>query len=156
MRISGAAGGLRCSTNVSMMKATDLAKRYDPARLRPFDGPHVGRVLVEREMGSCTVIVREVRGQNATQVPLPEHDDMVEALAPHRADEPFHERVLSRTVGRCEDFIDVHALHSVPEWLAVDVVAIAEEVGRRGVVREGVHNLLGGPVRGGVRPGRGW
>ena len=45
---------------------------------------------------------------------------------------------------------DPHAVHSVSEGLAIDVVAIAEEVGRRGVVREGVHDLLGRPVRGGV------
>ena len=33
---------------------------------------------------------------------------------------------------------------------AVDLVTIAEEIGRRGVVREGVHDLLGGPGGGGV------
>ena len=53
---------------------------------------------------------------------------MVEALAPHRADEPFHEGILPRTLGRREDFIDAHALYSVLELLAVDLVAIAEEV----------------------------
>jgi len=53
---------------------------------------------------------------------------MVEAIATHRADEPFHEGILPRTVGRREDFIDPHALYSVPEVLAVDLVAIAEEI----------------------------
>ena len=38
----------------------------------------------------------------------------------------------------------------MPEDVAADRVAIAEEMGRRGVVREGVHNLLGGPGGGGV------
>ena len=52
--------------------------------------------------------------------------------------------------GRREDFVDPHAVHSVSEGLAIDVVAIVEEVGWRGVVREGVHDLLGRPVRGGV------
>src|SRR6516165_8200443 len=75
---------------------------------------------------------------------------MVEALAPNRADEPFHEWILPRTLGRCEDFVDAQAVYSVSEGLAIDGVAIAEEVGRRGVVREGVHDLLGRPVRGGV------
>jgi hypothetical protein len=41
-------------------------------------------------------------------------------------------------------------VYSVSEGLAIDVVAIAEKIGRRGVVREGVHDLLGRPVRGGV------
>ena len=52
--------------------------------------------------------------------------------------------------GRGEDFLDPHALHALPKRVAVDVVAIAEEVGRRGVVREGVHDLLGGPGGGGM------
>src|SRR2546421_11781494 len=34
--------------------------------------------------------------------------------------------------------------------LAVDLVTVAQEIGGRGVVREGVHDLLGGPVGGGV------
>ena len=43
-------------------------------------------------------------------MPLTEDDDMVEAIAPHRADEPFHEGILPRTLGRREDFIDAHAV----------------------------------------------
>ena len=33
--------------------------------------------------------------------------------------------------------------------LAIDAVAVADHIGRRGVDREGVHDQLGGPVRGG-------
>ena len=62
VRIRGLAGRLRCSTDVSMVETTDFAKRHNPAGLRPFDAPPVGRVLVEREMRACAVIVREVRG----------------------------------------------------------------------------------------------
>jgi hypothetical protein len=51
-------------------------------------------------------------------------------------------------VGRREDFIDPHALHAVAK-LAIDPVTIAKEIGRRGVVREGVYDLLGSPVGGG-------
>jgi hypothetical protein len=38
----------------------------------------------------------------------------------------------------------------VPKLLAVDLVTVAQEIGGRGVVREGVHNLLGRPGRGGM------
>ena len=62
----GVGRGLCCATDVSIMEATDLAKRHDAARLGPFDEPHVWRVLVEREMSPCTVIVREIRGESAT------------------------------------------------------------------------------------------
>src|SRR3989441_8783645 len=40
--------------------------------------------------------------------------------------------------------------HSVLKLLAVDLVTVAEEIGRRGVVREGVHDLLGRPGGGGM------
>jgi hypothetical protein len=38
----------------------------------------------------------------------------------------------------------------LPERGSVDVVAVAEEIGRRGVVGEGAHDLLGRPGGGGV------
>jgi hypothetical protein len=56
---------------------------------------------------------------------------------------------LCGAVGR-ENLLDPHALHSVPKLLAVDLVTIAQKIGARGVVREGVHDLLGGPAGGGV------
>jgi hypothetical protein len=65
-----------------MMEATDFGKRHDPTRLRPFDGPDVWRILVEREMGPGAVIVRNVRSQDATQVWLAQHENMVQTLAP--------------------------------------------------------------------------
>jgi len=102
----GGPGGLCCLTDVSMMEATDFANRHDRARLRPFNGPYVWRVLVKREMGSGAVIVGKVRGQNATQVRLAQNEDMVQTLAPDRADQPLRERILPRTLGR--------ALHRCP------------------------------------------
>jgi len=75
---------------------------------------------------------------------------VIQTLAPDRTDEALGERILPRAVRRCEDFVDPHALHSVPKLLAVDLVTVAQEIGRRGLVREGVHELLGGPVGGGV------
>jgi len=128
-----------------MVEATDFAKRHDPAGSWPFDRPPVGRVLVEREMRSCAVIVREVRGQDATQVAFAQNDDMIEALTPDRADEPFRKRILPRAL-RCRDhFTDLHARQALPEDVAIDRVPIAEEVGWRAVVRKRLHDLLGRP-----------
>jgi len=83
-------------------------------------------------------------------VPFAENENVIQTLAPDRTDEALGERILLRAVRRCEDFVDLHALHSGPKLLAVDLVTVAQEIGRRGVVREGVHELLGGPVGGGV------
>ena len=75
---------------------------------------------------------------------------MIQTLAPDRADEPLREGILPRAVGRGQDFGDPHALHALPEGSTVDRVAIAEEIRRGGVVREGVHDLLGRPGGGGM------
>ena len=81
---------------------------------------------------------------------LAENDDMIQALAPDRIDQALGERILPGAVRRREDFLDPHALHPVPEVLAVDPVTVAQEIGGRGVIRERLHDLLGGPVGGGV------
>jgi hypothetical protein len=76
-------------------------------------------------------------------VALAQDQDMIQTLAPDRADEALREGVLPGAVGRCQHFTDSYALHSVPKRVTVDAVAIAAEIGRRGVVREGVDDLLG-------------
>ena len=101
-------------------------------------------------MSAGLVIVREVTCQDAVQVPFAEDEDMIQTLPPDRADEPLCEGILPRAVRRREDFIDSHALHSVAKLLAVDLVTIVKQKGWCGVVWEGVHDLLGGPVGGGV------
>ena len=81
--------GLCCPPDVSMMQATDFGNRHDRARLRPLDGSHVWRILVEREVSSCAVIIREVPGQEVAPVPLAENEDLVQTRPPGRADEPL-------------------------------------------------------------------
>src|SRR5258708_19360865 len=89
-----------------MMRARLSGLVHDSARRGELAGPDIRRILVEREMRASPVIVREVRGQDASQMPLAENDSMVEALASHRADEPLREAILPRAVGRLEDFVD--------------------------------------------------
>jgi hypothetical protein len=83
-------------------------------------------------------------------VAFAKNQNVIQTLAPDRADEPLREGILPRAMRRGDDFLDPHALHAVPKLLAVDLVTVAQEIGGCGVVREGVHDLLGGPVGGGV------
>ena len=53
------------------------------------------------------------------------------------------------SVGR-EHFFDAEAVHSVAELGGVDVIAVAEQVPRRRVEGEGLHDLLGSPLAAGV------
>ena len=63
-----------------MMQTTDFGNLHDHARLRPLDGSDVRCILLEREMSSCAVIVREVAGQDAAQVTLAQNEDMVQTI----------------------------------------------------------------------------
>src|SRR5207249_8574356 len=133
-----------------MVEATDFANRDDPPEFRPLNWAAVGRILVERQVSARLVVVRKVASQGTTQVLVAEDDDVIQTLAPDGADEPLREGVLPWAVRRRQDCTGAHALHALPEQVTVDRVAIAEEVGRGGVVREGVHDLLGGPGSGGM------
>ena len=137
-------------SDVAMVQATDFGDRNDPAAFRRLDRPPVWCILIEREVSSGPVIVRDVAGQDAAQVLFTKDEDVIETLAPEGADEPLRARVLPRAVRRGQDFTDSHALHALSEHVTVDRVSIAEEVGRGGVVREGVHDLLGRPGGGGM------
>src|SRR3989442_9768318 len=84
------------------MQATDFGNRDDRAGRRRLDRPSVGCVLVEREVSASPVVVREVAGQDAPQVLFAEDENMIQTLAPERADEPLRERILPPAVRRRE------------------------------------------------------
>jgi len=75
---------------------------------------------------------------------------VIQTFASDRADHALRERVLPGAVRCRKDFVDLHPLHSVAKLLAIELVTIAEKIGGRGVIREGVHVLLGGPSSGGM------
>src|SRR5439155_16588009 len=96
--------------DVAMVEATDFANRDDLAEFRPLNWAAVGRILVEREVSTGPVVVREVASQGAAQVPFAKDEDVIQTLAPDGADEPLRKGVLPRAVRRREDLIDPHAL----------------------------------------------
>ena len=132
-----------------MVQAADFGTLHDLPCRGEFDRPQVGRVLFEGEVGPHLMVVGEIAGQDAAEVSLTEYKHVIQTLTADRADEPLHERVLPRAPRRGENLLDPHACHAMPKWRAVDAVAVAEEVGRRGLVRDGVDQLLSGPDGGG-------
>jgi hypothetical protein len=79
--------GLGCPADVAMVKATDFSNGDDPTECGPLNRTAIRCILVEREVSARPVIVREVAHQGAAQVLFAKHDDMVETLAPDRAEE---------------------------------------------------------------------
>ena len=64
-----------------MVQTADFSNLQEPAHLRELDGPDVGGILVEREVGVSLVIVREVTGQDAAQVSFAEDENMIQTLS---------------------------------------------------------------------------
>src|SRR5438067_10794612 len=98
MVVRTAGAGLRRLAEVAVMQATDFGNLHDPARLGELDGPEVRGILVEREMRASPVIVGEVAGQDAAQVAFAENQNVIQTLAPDRADEPLREGILPRAM----------------------------------------------------------
>ncbi len=90
--------GLRRPADAAMMQATDFRNLHDPSRLGVLDGPGVRCALVEREMSATVVIVPEVPGRDAAQVPFAEDEteNVIQTLAPDRTDKALGERILRR------------------------------------------------------------
>ena len=103
-----------------MVQAADFWNRDDHAQVRWLDWPPVRRILVEREMSASLLIVAQVAGQDATQVSCAKDENMIQALAPDRADEPLREGILPRASGSREDLVDLHALYALAEGVTVD------------------------------------
>ena len=81
---------------------------------------------------------------------LVQDDHVVQAFAADTPDQPLDVRILPRTPRGDHDLLDPHVPHPLPKGGAVDAVAIAQEIPRGLVPREGVNDLLGGPLRGGM------
>lgn len=79
-----------------MMQAADLgglndATTIDGMNRSPFRAVHPQCLVSEP-----VVIVAEVGGKDPLQMPLVDHDDMIEAFSPDRSDQPLDIGVLPR------------------------------------------------------------
>jgi len=140
-------GGL---ARVAVVQAADFWKLHNLARGGELDVPELGGVLVEREVRARLVVIGEIVGQDSAQVSFAEHENVIQTLAPDRADQAVGERILPGAVRCREDFVDAHALHAMAKLLAVHLVTVAQKIGGRGVARERVDDLLGRPGGGGM------
>src|SRR3954449_5276044 len=89
------------------------------------------------------VVILLVRAQHVPQMPLTEHDYMIEALASDRADQSFSVTVLPRRSRRCRSVANAHRANAARKCLAVDTVAITNEVVRHRFPPAGLADLPG-------------
>ena len=78
---------------------------------------------------------------------LVQDDDMVQAFTADTPDQPLDIPILPRTSGGNQHFLDAHVPHPLPKGGAIDTVPITPQKSRGFVPREGIHHLLGCPLR---------
>ena len=93
------------------------------------------------------MVVGEVVLQYAVEVRRVENDDVIQALAPHGTDQPFHIRGLPGRVGRDAECLQTQGLGATLELLPVNAVAVTKQVLWGRSKGEGLPELLGGSGR---------
>src|SRR5208337_2433942 len=79
-------------------------------------------------MRADLVVIARVRSQNPTQMSLAQDDDMVDALATDRSDQPFSVSILPRRIGRDRLVAYPHGAQTTPDDSAKDAIPITDEI----------------------------
>src|SRR6202790_4357607 len=94
-------------------------------------------------MCSDVVVVTSIGSQDPAQMRLTKNDDMIQALAADRPDQPFGKAVLPRR-GWCGRLVpDARGAQSARDDAAIDPVAISDEVVRSLIPRKRLRTVLG-------------
>ena len=93
--------------------------------------PRVWRVPLQRQVSPVLVVVREVPGENVSQVALAKDDEVVEALPADRADRGAaqHQVFCQGACGAMHDFLHCHPTHPAPEPFVVEAWGVENEMG---------------------------
>ena len=127
---------------VTMMKPAYLGERDDVAVVWCLNRACDWAVHLKGQMRSGSIVIRDVIGNDSPEMGFAEDDDMVQTLSPYTAVESFRIRILPGTMRRREDFFDAHVFDASPKPVAVDAIAVAQQVPRRGVPWKCLHDLL--------------
>ncbi len=92
------------------MQATEHGRTNDRPDIRILDRSWLRRILLEPQMRPRLVVVGQVLLQHPPQMPLAQHDHMVETSSPDRPDDSLAVAVLPGGAGRSYDLLDVQHL----------------------------------------------
>jgi len=85
----------------------------------------VGEFTIQGQVRPGIVVVLEIPSQDATQMGLVEHDDMIQTSAAYRTDDSFAIRILPRRPWGNQDSFGAHALDAFLDIFAIDAIAVA-------------------------------
>jgi hypothetical protein len=64
-----------------MVEPADFRSHHDPTGVGRVDGARLGRVLLERKVRPRVLVVRHIAAKQASEMPLIDDDEVVQALA---------------------------------------------------------------------------
>ena len=82
-------------------------------------------------MGASLVVISLIRFEQVTKMRLAKYNNMIQAIPPDRADQPFRISVLPWRSHRSRPITNAHRLKAADENVAVDGVAVTDD-GYRG------------------------
>jgi hypothetical protein len=106
---------------------------------------------MQRKMRARSIMVGAVFGQQMAKMALPQHEDMVEALASDRSDQPFNMTVLPRRARRYRPIANAHGSQPACDGCTIRRVTVSNEIARRFLPWKGFGDLPGDPLGGWIR-----
>jgi hypothetical protein len=101
-------------------------------------------------MRAPSVIVLEILREDALEMTLAEHNDVVQALSPDAANQSFRVRILPWAPRGREHLFDAEASDPPSKRGAINTIPVSQEILRRFVPGKGLHDLLRRPLTRGV------
>ena len=130
--------------DILMMEPAEDRYRCDaPDLLYPAK---IRSIFVQREMRPDFVVIGCVSFQNTAQVSFAEHDEVVEGFATYRSDEPLDVAVLPRRAWRRRVISNPHSTNAAGISWTISSVAVANQVTRSFIPREGISHLTRDPL----------
>ena len=124
-----------------VMQAANIRELDDCAAIVRLHWSRVGTIHVQRQVCTPTMVVVEVPGENVPQVAFVQDNDVIEAVSPDATNQAFDVRILPWAARGGEDLFDAHALDASPKMLAIDRIAIPEQVLRRTIPGESLDTV---------------
>jgi hypothetical protein len=109
-----------------MMKSAEYRVRTDDSSA--LNQARDRRIFVQRPMCSDVVVVTSIGSQGPAQMRLTENDDMIQAFAADRPDQPFGKAILPRRGWCGRPVPDAHGAQSACDDGTIDAIPIAVEV----------------------------
>ena len=88
------------------------------------------------------LIIVDEAAEDSMKMPLTEDNHVIKTLATDRANQSLHKWILPRRAWSDEFFLDAKTVHAPNKFLAVDSVAVPDQILWSGVLGERVDDLL--------------